>query len=772
MPCKPQHTPLAILLLAMFTLLGTILQCTSPAVAQAEQEAPLVPNRRSLMNQLGQSDSFLVVYNDLHEEAYEELVAGMQLEVGQGRQLAISIQKASQVTMSDVSRFPTLLIGSWTGHALIQALKDQLPLGFDEEGLEFAGKHYPGSDIVFKLFPFPNPENDRMPLFLITGKKDLNIIQFLQSYKRNQWSGIFWQSWGYELYEKGKAQVLGYLSDTTWQVEKEIHFEFAAEEDTIASSKHFTFINQQAQLTATQLAQLKTDCEAQYQKTLSFTGQKDPQLKIPYHLYPSSERKGLRIKNTHETQVDFAKGEVHVVESPWFGGSNQHVENQVLLRQTLGTPKWRPLELGLSIYLNENWFGTGAKVWANKLHHAGFLPNLKALEEEKWGEDKSDLVQGVSAATFVNFLLQHWGKEQFLKRYKKWEPNGTDSDDLATAWEQFKAESFNTKVATREKTQLPYCKGFNFAHEGYRIYNGYGSALALQSLERLQQLNSNSIGIVPYSFMRDPNQASEIPIVGGPGMENDESIIFSHYHAKALGMTSMLKPQIWLGRSWPGDVSFDTEEAWQTFFVNYSKWMIHYAMIAEMHQMDLLCVGVEFVKATIQRPADWRRLIASIREVYSGPITYAANWGEEFEQLSFWEDLDYIGLNCYYPLGKGEKVNKKELNKAFKSIIKKAEKISRNAQKPLLLTEIGFRSIQGPWENPHAQADGRGFNEDHQEWCYDTVFKTIQDEDWIHGIFWWKWPSYLNYRGRENTSFTPNGKKAEETVQRYFAKLK
>ncbi len=89
-----------------------------------------------------------------------------------------------------------------------------------------------------------------------------------------------------------------------------------------------------------------------------------------------------------------------------------------------------------------------------------------------------------------------------------------------------------------------------------------------------------------------------------------------------------------------------------------------------------------------------------------------------------------------------------------------------------MLTEIGFRSIQGPWENPHAQADGRRFNEDHQEWCYETVFKTIQDEDWIHGIFWWKWPSYLNYRGRENTSFTPNGKKAEETVQRYFAELK
>ena len=45
----------------------------------------------------------------------------------------------------------------------------------------------------------------------------------------------------------------------------------------------------------------------------------------------------------------------------------------------------------------------------------------------------------------------------------------------------------------------------------------------------------------------------------------------------------------------------------------------------------------------------WRNLIDDVREVYSGRITYAANF-DQYHQVGFWDALDVIGINAYFPL--------------------------------------------------------------------------------------------------------------------------
>ncbi|HZJ21478.1 MAG TPA: glycoside hydrolase, partial [Pricia sp.] len=90
-------------------------------------------------------------------------------------------------------------------------------------------------------------------------------------------------------------------------------------------------------------------------------------------------------------------------------------------------------------------------------------------------------------------------------------------------------------------------------------------------------------------------------------------------------------------------------------------------------------------------------------------------------------------------------------------------------KKPIVFTEIGFRSINGPWKSPHAEGDD-SFNPEHQRLCYEVVFEGIENQPWCGGILWWKFPSYLEYRGEENGAFTPNNKLAEETVREWFMK--
>ena len=143
------------------------------------------------------------------------------------------------------------------------------------------------------------------------------------------------------------------------------------------------------------------------------------------------------------------------------------------------------------------------------------------------------------------------------------------------------------------------------------------------------------------------------------------------------------------------------------FFEHYYRWMRHYALLAEMYEADMLCVGVEFAQATLAREEDWRQLIRRLRGIYRGPLVYAANWGEEYEQLAFWDELDAIGLNCYYPLGQEDSLDLPELTRRFSAILDKVEKTANKWNKPLFFTEIGFRSVAAPWQQPHAEAGDR-----------------------------------------------------------------
>jgi len=270
--------------------------------------------------------------------------------------------------------------------------------------------------------------------------------------------------------------------------------------------------------------------------------------------------------------------------------------------------------------------------------------------------------------------------------------------------------------------------------------------------------------------MRDPKKPRHLLVDHRDGGENDESVLFAHFEAQQLGMHTMLKPQIWLRGSWPGDIQMSSEEDWAAFFDSYYRWMRHYALLAEINGFDSFCIGVEFAKATLAKEKEWRELIKQIRGIYSGPLTYAANWGTEFEQLKFWDALDFIGLNCYYPLSKQEQPTKRDLKNGFENVVRKIEKVTNKFNKPLVFTEIGFRSVDGTWKNPHEDDKGRSFNEESQALAYEVVFEGLRNKDWYKGIFWWKWPSYLDYRGPYNTGFAPTNKKTEEVVEKWFEK--
>ncbi len=278
----------------------------------------------------------------------------------------------------------------------------------------------------------------------------------------------------------------------------------------------------------------------------------------------------------------------------------------------------------------------------------------------------------------------------------------------------------------------------------------------------------NSVSLTPFSYMRDTHTPVFLRHSRSAGAENDESIIYAAASAHKFGLSVMLKPHLWLGSSWPGEIEMRSPQDWQKFFHYYKRWIRHFALLAEMYHIEILSVGVEMVKTTRNRPDDWRRLIGELRKLYSGQLTYAANWGEEFEKLSFWGSLDYIGLNCYYPLSESETATDAELREGASQIMQRIAKVATRFQKQVIITEVGFTSTPASWRQPHERAAGKPVDLEAQARSYRAFLSAAQEEPSLHGLYWWKWPSYLDYGGPGNNDFTPNNKPAEAVVSRFY----
>lgn len=747
--------------LAFLNCLSCKPQPASTLAARASPDAPL-PGREELLQRFREERRLLIVYSEGLEAAAQQVKQSL-------RRAECSILPESDARREQLQASAVLLLGSNWANPPVQEAVSQLPFNLENGELRFSGRRFADPGTVLSISFYPNPLAPGRPLGIITAARTEAITDLLRQRGEDGHSPFSWAAMGYEVYEDGRRLLMGQFDEKSWQPDTGAAFDFTTSRDTIVQGRHFRFTLHQIQPSTGVVQSLMEDCEANAARVLAFCGGQAPGQPIPCHLYNSIEEKGLRLNDTRPAQADFSRGAAHLVANAAFPGQYAGAGNALLLRRLLGKPKTEALEQGLTLYFTTNWQKKGYDYWAARLHQSGNMAPLAEILDNDQLARESPLVAGCLTASFVGFLVGHWGRETFLERYANWQPTPEEIRRLEAAW--------RLRLQTPPQPQpppppLPYLKGFNFAHEGYAIYNGYGSGLSRQSLQQLQALGATAVAIVPYSYMRDALTPAPLPFMSRAGTETDESIIQDAFTARQLGMKTVLKPQIWLGGgSWPGDVEMQSETDWEQFFDHYYRWMRHYALLAEMNGMDMLCIGVEFAKATL-RENDWRALIRRLRGLYSGPMIYSANWGKEFENLQFWDALDYIGLNCYYPLSQETAPADEELSAAFRRVLHLAGRVSRQYGKPLLFTEIGFTSTPAPWIAPHKDRDGAPFDGQAQERCYRIVLENLKGEtEWCHGILWWKYPSDLSHGGEGHTGFSPNGKPAEKAVKEWFVKL-
>ena len=474
-------------------------------------------------------------------------------------------------------------------------------------------------------------------------------------------------------------------------------------------------------------------------------------------------------------------GTVRVAADPSDPRVEPAADAEAVLRALWGPPGSLQAATTASVMLAGEWRGRTLSQWMAILADGGPAYSLREVLSD---ESLSPLVRVPLGAVWMDSLEKHGGLAAVRKIYAAANAPEVSAaarllgEDAAALERRWRERAAALRASAAEPVQaadgasggLPFLRGVSFSWEGG---GGYSSPEARRQLRYLRGVNANAVALVPYGFVRLPDGAQ--PSAGtrisylNTG-ESDHELIAALRMARTLGLRVMLKPQLWVaGGRFTGELRLETPGAQAAWFREYRNFLLHYARLAAAEGFDVLCVGTE-LGGTTGFEGEWREMIAAARKVYRGPLTYAAHWDGEVDTIGFWDTLDYLGVNSYFPLSKESPADAETLARGAQAAAIRLEALARKFGKPVLLTEVGFSSARGAAVEPWADNWRRGVSVAEQAAAYEATFQAFAGREWLAGMFWWKWPS--NGRGGpQDVSHSPVGKPAAEVLRRWYGSM-
>lgn len=293
--------------------------------------------------------------------------------------------------------------------------------------------------------------------------------------------------------------------------------------------------------------------------------------------------------------------------------------------------------------------------------------------------------------------------------------------------------------------------------------DGYGTEDYAALLGRLAEAGARWVTIVPTWYQDGANSSTIYRETRGR-TATDESLTIAVTEARSLGLKVILKPHVDIA----GGGSRITIEpsSLEEWFASYEEMILHYAEMAETFEADQFVVGTE-LRGTTVHEEEWRDVIARVREVFSGPITYAANH-DEFDQVAFWDALDFIGVDAYFPLSPIPTTIMSDLRRSWEPIVESLGAVAEHYGRSVVFTEVGYPSQEGATVQPFNPAYSQVPSEEEQASALQSMIDSLHGQPWFGGFHWWMW---FEEDDAEHAvlSYMPEGKAAGEILQSYWA---
>ena len=300
------------------------------------------------------------------------------------------------------------------------------------------------------------------------------------------------------------------------------------------------------------------------------------------------------------------------------------------------------------------------------------------------------------------------------------------------------------------------------------------SKISASDYDPIKRINANWVAIIPYSFCTPNDPKIRFDHNNQWWGEKTEGVKTAIIYAKKSGLNIMLKPHIWVkGQGWAGDLKFSSETDIDVWTTSYSKYILHFSAIAQEMDVEMISIGTEIRNMVKDYPNYWIELISKIRKIYTGKITYSSNW-DNYQNVKFWDKLDYIGIDAYFPTITEHTPTVHELLIWNREISLELAAFAKKNKKKIVFTEFGFKSIDyctaGDWTDK--QKSGK-VNLTGQQNAYDAFFQSYWNESWFAGGFAWKWfYPHQSAGGSSDTKFTPQNKPAETIIKDWYKQYK
>lgn len=309
---------------------------------------------------------------------------------------------------------------------------------------------------------------------------------------------------------------------------------------------------------------------------------------------------------------------------------------------------------------------------------------------------------------------------------------------------------------------MEYIKGITFAP--FARKGMLTKQEARKSLDvMIKNTKANFIILVPNG-LQDTPQSETIDYKSNATMTDDELINFIEY-AKSKGLRVALKPTAnCKNGTWRAHINFFDEDVpcepkWGNWFKSYTDFQVHYAEIAEQTGCEMFIAGCEMVQ-TQRREAEWRKLIADIRQVFSGLVSYNTDKYQE-HNVNWWDAVDVISSSGYYPINDWE------------NQLDRIEEVVKKFNKPFFFAEAGCMStvnsnlVPNDW-SVQGDVDLQG----QADWYYE-MFKACRKRPWVQGFALWDWAEKLctPSKAKKDKGYRFYAKPAEKVIAEFYGNI-
>jgi hypothetical protein len=281
--------------------------------------------------------------------------------------------------------------------------------------------------------------------------------------------------------------------------------------------------------------------------------------------------------------------------------------------------------------------------------------------------------------------------------------------------------------------------------------------------------------------------------------------------AKGRGLSVMVRPLIdFLDPSKIGSYSVDD---WRSlynptnvsaFFASYQTMIVNVAQVAQANGATILCIGAELDQLTGPGYLSyWTDIIAAVRAVFSGELTYSADWDDDISpwlgqhgltagtgnlatQVSFWNELDYLGIDAYAPISDAANPVLADLIAGWtqtpsdptslavtgnQSLVSYFDSVATQTGKPLIFTELGYESASDAAQQP-AGSSTNIYDPALQANLYAAFFDAWRQSgnNSLTGVYFWNWdPNAAEVGPGNGVNFSPQALAAQNVVTAGFA---